>query len=165
MKSTECPLCEKRFSYAKKMKKIAGMFMCKHCEMDRREKRRKENIIVMKKEGYMAESRPESHQRCLREGYAKQKRSPRMPKIKGEKKPRRRSSSAEKLGMALTTQEKVILFKKYQKHGMSDEDANILVKQTAEQMKEFGRNLRKQKMAEEKKDNIFKKAFEELIKG
>lgn len=175
MQKKKCTNCEKEFN-SKELKKINKNFLCKDCYRINREKFRKKCIQEDNCEEEIKELKLKENKEWVEKNRVKIRERARLrykrlnPSAvtyrKGTEKVLKVNGSKEKkesIALALTKEDKQLLFKKYIKQGLSYEECIKKIDEINESLKDLGRRLRANlKIKQEDKDKIFKEEFAKI---
>ena len=164
--SCNCDKCGRKVLRFKHLKKVNEGYLCKECIRENRKDHReflKRDILGIRKRSDLLkewaakrETRKEEQER-LRKIYGDAK-----PQIKKPKEDRLKINT---LGLYLTKNEKLVLYKKLVHSGLSSEEANKRINNLSEQMKTLIEKLRNEVDTQEELNIKFKEGFAKLIEG
>ena len=159
-----CDGCGIKVAKLKYLKKRKGGFLCGKCVTKNTLKHReflKRDILGIRKRSDLLKEWAEKRE--LRERMNnRQCPSCAKPQIKKPKEDRLKINT---LGLYLTKNEKLVLYKKLVHSGLSSEEANNRINNLSEQMKIIIEKLRNEVDTQEELNKRFKEGFAKLIEG
>ena len=161
-----CDKCRTKVARFKHLKKVNEGYLCGKCIKENRDNHReflRREILGIRKRSDLlkewAEKRKakQEEQERLRKIY-----TPSIPKIKSVKSSRPKISS---LGIYITKNEKLVLYKKLVHDGLSSDEANIRIKLLSEEMVKVKEELKNEVKTQEEFNKRFKEEFAKLAGG
>lgn len=143
----------------KRLKKLKCEYFCREClkekKKNHREFLRREVIGIRKKEDIMKEA---AERKKLNEKLVKE----RLPIIKGVKVTKKKIST---LGLWLTNNEKLVLYRKYVKKGLNPKEASDKIKGITTHLEELVKQMREKNKSEKEINIRFKEEFAKLCQS
>ncbi len=155
-----CDKCGTKVSSPKKLKRVNEGFLCIKCRRENRanhrEFLRRDILGIRKREDIVTEWAEKRKER--------EKEQERLRKIYGDAKPqiksiRRDTPKISSLGIYITKNEKLVLYKKLVHDGLSSEEANERIKLLSEEMVKVREELKNEVKTQEEFNKRFKEEF------
>ena len=153
---TNCEECNKAVKRFRDLKKIGGKYICKECVRKRRKKHReflRRDIIKIRKRRSPEEIKEE--QKKLNKIYKSI-----IPKIES---PKAKRQKINKLGLYLSKNERLVLYKQLLRNGSNSKQANERIDNLNNEMSNHLKKLRYEVKSDRELNIRFKEKFAELM--
>ena len=155
-----CDKCGLEVAKLKYLKKVNEGYLCKNCIRENRAKHREfliRNVLGIRK-------REDLEKEWAEKRKARQEEQERLRKIYGDHKPGIKSIKSKgrkisSLGIYITKNEKLVLYKKLVHSGLSSDEANERIKLLSEEMSRVKEELKQEVKTQEEFNKRFKEDF------